>query len=382
MMESQNAGDDLHRSLERLEGAPELSWPERVTLAREVGERLRLAAGPEANAAGARALGILATDAKWEVRQAAAESLLHLQDGAFDGLVAKLSLDANMYVRTAAERTLARRKNVALADAERQRRLEAVIDEYEWFVGKHGQAAADRARRIGEKYFEVLAGTATHELRGVLTALKGSLDSLAEQLAGATPSRESRALLEKARERAAFLERILTDMKGYAQRLECEFRSENLAEIVKESLDLVNDEIRPTGRSLAEVEIANRTPAFIFLEASRHQMIQALSKVIKNAFEAVEKGGKIEIETSLADEKQIGIVVRDDGVGLSPEDVQDAFTPFRTTKKNTGGTGFGLPIARKIVEAHGGTISITPNPARGSTVTILLPRLQEDRLEP
>jgi len=381
-MESHNAGHDLRRSLERLEGAPKLSWPERVALAREVGERLRLAAGLEAGATGARVLGILATDEKWEVRQAAAESLLHLQDNAFDGLVAKLSLDANMYVRTAAERTLARRKNVARADADRQRRLEAVIDEYEWFVGKYGQATADRARRIGERYFEVLAGTAAHELRGVLTALKGSLDALAAQLTAAAPSREARALLDKARERAEFLERILTDMKGYSQRLDCEFRSENLAEIVKEALDLVKDEVAPTGRSLAEVEVVNRTPVFIFLEASRHQMIQALAKVVKNAFEAVEKGGKIEIETTLPDEKLVGIVVRDNGVGLSPEDVQDAFTPFVTTKKNVGGTGFGLPIARKIVEAHGGSITITPNSTRGSTVTILLPRLQEDRLEP
>ena len=357
------------------------SWPERVALAKEAGERLRLASGPEAGAIGARLLGILAADEKWEVRHAAAESLLHLQDGAFDALVAKLSLDVNTYVRNAAERTLARRKHVAQADAARQQRLEAVIDEYEWFVGKYGPSAANRARRIGEKYFEVLASAATHELRGVLTALKGSLDSLAEQLGAAPPNEKSTALLGKARERAAFLDHILTDMKGYAQKLDCDFRSENLAEIVKGALDLVGDEVAPRGRSLAEVVVANRTPEFIFLEASRHQLIQALSKVIKNAFEAVEKGGKIEIEANLSDEKTVGIVVRDDGIGLAAQDVQDAFTPFRTTKKNTGGTGFGLPIARKIVEAHGGIITITSNPARGTTVTILLPRLQEYRLE-
>ena len=203
-----------------------------------------------------------------------------------------------------------------------------------------------------------------------------------EQLSKDGVSAADRAAgLEKAQERAAFLDRILDDMKGYAQELSCDFQRENLRDIVDAAIELVEDKIRSTGRSLSAVEVLSEVEDFVFLEASRYQMVQVFENVIRNAFESTDENGRIRITGDLGDEKRIVVSISDNGVGMSPEEIKDAFIPFRTSKKNQGGTGFGLAIAKKIVQAHGGSIVMESTEDQGTTVVITLPLTQEDRLD-
>lgn len=369
-MELDGTPDSLERAMAALGAADPPAWSERAELASCLGEVLGSAKAPAAVAPAVELLRRLADDEKWEVRKAVAESLMHLRTDDFDDLITRLANDSTAWVRKAAERTLARRRRIEQVETKKRQRIESVYDDYEWFLNKYGQTAAERALRIGERYFEILASAATHEIRGVLTSLEGALANAA----GDDASAEERATnLTKARERADFLNRILNDLKGYAQELTCEFQRENLGEIIAEATALVEDKVRPTGRTLEEIDLRSEIPDFIVIEASRYQLVQVFTNVIRNAFEAVDPGGTVTIGADLGEEDRVIVLVTDDGVGMSAGEVKDAFVPFKTSKKNEGGTGFGLPIAKKIVDAHGGAIRITSQEDRGTTVSITLP---------
>ena len=99
---------------------------------------------------------------------------------------------------------------------------------------------------------------------------------------------------------------------------------------------------------------------------------QAFLNLLKNAFEAVGKGGCV----SLSARKyldQLIIRITDDGCGMSPDMLATLFTPFASGK--AGGTGLGLAITQKIIQAHYGTIEAASTPQRGTTFTITLPHL-------
>ena len=73
------------------------------------------------------------------------------------------------------------------------------------------------------------------------------------------------------------------------------------------------------------------------------------------------------------------VEVRDEGVGIEPENLKRVFDPFFTTKRETGGTGLGLAISQRIIEAYGGRIVIVSTPGEGTTAILELPAYSEDK---
>ena len=103
------------------------------------------------------------------------------------------------------------------------------------------------------------------------------------------------------------------------------------------------------------------------------QMEQVFFNLIKNALEAVKDGGSIGIELS-SDDNDVITAIRDDGHGMSPEQVAHLFEPYRTSKEH--GTGLGLMISARIVRDHGGTISVESELEKGTSFTIRIPRIE------
>ncbi|HET7711161.1 MAG TPA: ATP-binding protein [Thermoanaerobaculia bacterium] len=98
---------------------------------------------------------------------------------------------------------------------------------------------------------------------------------------------------------------------------------------------------------------------------------RAVENVIRNAVEAIRgRGGEGTIEVKTTNGENPSIAVRDDGVGMSPDDQARAFVPFHSTKGE--GFGLGLPLVRKIILLHGGDVSLTSAPGEGTTVTMSL----------
>jgi signal transduction histidine kinase len=102
---------------------------------------------------------------------------------------------------------------------------------------------------------------------------------------------------------------------------------------------------------------------------------QVFRNVFENALAACPDPARIEVLCSAAEldaRPAVRLAVRDNGPGLTPEQRQRIFEPFFTTK--TKGTGLGMAIARRIVEAHGGTIGAASAPGHGATIVLTVPR--------
>jgi len=108
--------------------------------------------------------------------------------------------------------------------------------------------------------------------------------------------------------------------------------------------------------------------------ADRQQFVQVMMNLLLNSAQAVVKNRDILVSARRSD-PFVTITVTDYGAGISPETVKQVFRPFFTSKNK--GTGLGLPIARKIIEAHGGRITVDSTPGEGTTVRIRLPAAAE-----
>ena len=97
----------------------------------------------------------------------------------------------------------------------------------------------------------------------------------------------------------------------------------------------------------------------------------------RDALDTVEREKKIEVQTSLNTgsngQEQIVVTVKDNGIGIAPENLSKIFNPFYTSKEATRGTGLGLSVSLGIAEAHGGTITVESVPGEGSTFSMVLP---------
>ena len=113
----------------------------------------------------------------------------------------------------------------------------------------------------------------------------------------------------------------------------------------------------------------------VVIEASRPRLVQALTNILVNAVESYPEDAvlrPIEI-TACVENRLVRMTIRDSGCGMSEENLRDALTLFSTSKAN--GTGFGLPLAVKIVESeHGGRLSLESAKGQGTSVHILLPK--------
>jgi two-component system sporulation sensor kinase A len=95
--------------------------------------------------------------------------------------------------------------------------------------------------------------------------------------------------------------------------------------------------------------------------------------IIKNALQAMPQGGHLHIGGLLHPE-EVEITFEDTGAGLSPQELEQIFQPFYSTKEGAKGLGLGLPICQKIVERHGGRLMVASRPPKGTKVSIFLPQ--------
>ncbi|NLS95738.1 MAG: DUF1559 domain-containing protein [Planctomycetaceae bacterium] len=125
---------------------------------------------------------------------------------------------------------------------------------------------------------------------------------------------------------------------------------------------------------------AARTVVAVFLCPSDPVGVRAISNLIKNAYEAFAvsltefKPGTIRVIARPIDPERLEIIIEDDGQGLSRADLAEVrrFVPGGTTKAGYG-TGFGLPTAKRMIEAHGGSLSIDSQDGQGTVVTVTMP---------
>ena len=145
-------------------------------------------------------------------------------------------------------------------------------------------------------------------------------------------------------------------------------------EIVRETIALINNEL-DTSNIIVKLELAERLP---LISAHRGQLQQVLLNIVNNAADAMRavshRARILRVKSAISGSKGVAVSIEDSGTGIDPKNIDRIFDAFFTTKVD--GMGMGLAICRSIIEAHGGTLSVSPSMPYGSVFNIVLPSPQ------
>ncbi|GFO57142.1 PAS domain-containing sensor histidine kinase [Geomonas sp. Red276] len=221
---------------------------------------------------------------------------------------------------------------------------------------------ADRLAAIGE-----LSARMAHEIRNPLAAISGSVQLVSQREGADEKDRRLFSIIVRETDR---LDTLLRDFLLYAKPSQPAPVPLNLRRQVADVVALLGSDPR-----LAGVNIDNRVPGDLVLTFDKDHCAQIFWNLFVNGAEAMAGGGEIQVEAEQVNgegsEREIRICVSDDGSGMSDEVVKRVFEPFFTTKK--GGTGLGLATVYRIVETHGGRVSVASRLGGGTMVTLYLP---------
>ncbi|MBU5636876.1 transporter substrate-binding domain-containing protein [Geomonas sp. Red69] len=182
-------------------------------------------------------------------------------------------------------------------------------------------------------------------------------------------------LIDEMLDGATRIKRIVEDLKDFARKDTSQMdQSVLLNDVVRASLRLVENSIRKTTGNVV-TELAEGLPA---VRGNAQRIEQVVVNLILNACQALPDPGKgIYLTTGYdAERNEVLLLVRDEGVGISSEDLPRIADPFFTTKREAGGTGLGLSVSASIIKEHEGTMVFESQPGEGTTVRVALPALQ------
>ncbi|MEO7599933.1 MAG: PAS domain-containing protein [Opitutus sp.] len=227
-----------------------------------------------------------------------------------------------------------------------------------------------RADRQKDEFLALLA----HELRNPLAPLQSGLQLI--QLAGHDPAaiREPREMMER---QLNHMVRLIDDLLDISRistnKMELRQERVGLPEIVRTAIETA-DPVISSASHLLEVSMPAEP---VFLNADHTRVAQVISNLLINSAKYTPRGGKIWL-TAVREDREVVIVVRDNGIGIPESELTSIFQMFsqvdRSIERSTGGLGIGLALVRGIVALHGGTVDArSKGPDLGSTFTVRLP---------
>jgi len=213
---------------------------------------------------------------------------------------------------------------------------------------------SERYSAIGE-----LATMVAHDLRNPLQGIANAAFILKKSPSMGSKENQVLTLIQKD---VKYSDKIVNDLLDYSRDLNLELAQTNPQALVKESLSIV------TVPSNVQVQDETKNEPAINVDANKIK--RAITNILSNAFDAMPKGGSLVIRSMQVDHK-VDLIFGDSGVGMSGEILDKISTPLYTTKAK--GMGLGLSVARRMVEAHGGKISVESELGKGTTFIISLP---------
>lgn len=225
--------------------------------------------------------------------------------------------------------------------------------------------ALEREMQHREKLAAIgqLAATVAHEIRNPITGAKCLLQQVGDELNGNAQGKE---YVHLALEDLDRVEQSVSQLLTFARKEEFQFTEQEVSESVRTAIQRF--ESFPSGKS---VTISFQEQSTVWAAIDEEKVRRTLLNLLANAHDAVNGDGAITVSLA-AIGPDVEIQVSDNGRGLSPDDQNRIFEPFFTTKEK--GTGLGLAIAKKIIEGHGGRISVTSKLGQGTTFTLTIPR--------
>ncbi len=228
-----------------------------------------------------------------------------------------------------------------------------------------------------------LAAGVAHDFSNLLTVIRGHAERADTMWADASRARKELELVQEATHRAADLTRALLT---FSRKLPTEKKPLDLRTVVLESERLLR-RVLPAAVGLT-VDATSGSP--IWVNADQTQLHQVILNLAINARDAMPQGGSLRVallpkaeadpvdapESPQSNGSTVRLVIADTGVGMPPEVQAHMFEPFYTTKTRGEGTGLGLSIVHGIVQDHGGCIEVQSEIGKGTTFTVVLPRIE------
>jgi signal transduction histidine kinase len=236
--------------------------------------------------------------------------------------------------------------------------MQLVLDAYYGLRQKKALERSEQLAAVGE-----LAASIAHEVRNPLAGMKGALEVLRKEL-DVKPSNQE--IVDELLAQIVRLEHLVRDLLSYARPRVLRLQVFDLNEMLGRVLRLYKDQADASGITIHRID----GPGTGKLRADPTQMEQVLLNLIHNAVQAMEEGGTLTVTTRVTGES-VTITLRDTGDGIPRSDMVKVFQPFYTTKHR--GSGLGLPIVKKITEAHGGSLKLKSTPGEGTTATVTIP---------
>ncbi len=215
-----------------------------------------------------------------------------------------------------------------------------------------------------------MAGGLAHHFNNILGGVVTSVDFA---LAADDPVLQNRALLQTS-EALARAGRLINSLITFAEGDQRHQAKRDLAELIHSVVDYMKPEMASQGVDL-EVDLSE-LPQICVPEA---QIVTVIENILHNAVDAMPDGGKATVVASMRDSAP-SLSITDTGCGMAPEDLQQIFEPFYSTKGSQGmdfehHPGLGLAVARGILQVLGYSISIDSEPGESTTVTVQFPPL-------
>ena len=232
-----------------------------------------------------------------------------------------------------------------------------------------------RQLEVANRHKSEFLANMSHELRTPLNAIIGFSEVLLDRMFGEINEKQDEYLqdvLSSGRHLLSLINDILDLSKVEAGRMELELAGFDLPAALDNALTLVRERATRHGITI-QVAIGDGVGAVV---ADERKVKQIMLNLLSNAVKFTPEGGRITLAAQALDDT-IEIAVTDTGIGIAPEDQDAIFEEFRQVgsdhARRREGTGLGLPLARRFVELHGGTLRVKSAVGEGSTFTFTLP---------
>jgi len=215
-----------------------------------------------------------------------------------------------------------------------------------------------------------LAASVAHEINNPLMVILGNSNLLLRHMPSDSPAYKKVTDIETETKRAG---KIVRDLLDFARRREPKRERVSIHELLDRAIELLRPKLAGGSVEVERVFDLSLPP----IAGDRDQLTQVFLNLITNALDAMERGGRVVLETSIHQEDDgrtmVTVSVADTGRGIPPEHRARIFEPFYTTKDEGRGTGLGLSVSLGIVQMHEGSIEVESKLGHGTTVRVTLP---------
>jgi signal transduction histidine kinase len=304
---------------------------------------------------------------------ASLESAIHaMKQGAFYYIAKPFKLDeVRKVVKEAVEKVKLKKENIALLDVKSS--LEHAVEEA---VGKLYEKQAQLIAAEKLAILGTFAAGVAHEINNPLAIINekaGLMKDILEMSENCKHKTRFLNLLDAIFESVNRCQRVTHRILGFARKTEVSIEIFDLNDLIKYLTVFLEKEIFYKNIRL-ELNLKENLPE---VRSDKGQLQQVFLNIIKNAIDAVENGGLVAVSTDIKDENMVKVSIKDNGHGISGEDLKHMFEPFFTTKEKGKGTGLGLSITYGIVKNLGGNILVESEVNKGTTFIVEIPTNSE-----